>query len=282
MAKDHRPAFQFYPGDWMKSETRVLSLEARGAWIDLLCIMFEAPRRGYLEHKIGEKISNLQLARVLGIKEKKVENVLRELIDCNVCSVDDNGVLFSRRMVRDERVSQVRRECGSLGGNPILLNQEDNQTSNQNGSKTQANAKPKRKQNPTPSTSSSLSTAIPTTLDGVAKPQPRKARTTDLTAVQLERFERWYVEYPKKVSRGEAEKAWRALDPSDALTEEMIEAADIQKSWKQWRKDGGQFIPNPASWIRAKGWLDQEPEVDRMARMPTPEEDAAWTPYGDN
>jgi hypothetical protein len=29
----------------------------------------------------------------------------------------------------------------------------------------------------------------------------------------------------------------------------------------QWRKDGGQFIPNPATWLNQGRWDDQGPEV---------------------
>jgi hypothetical protein len=42
------PSFQFYPGDWMKDPAlRSVSLEARGLWIDMLCLLFESGRRGY-------------------------------------------------------------------------------------------------------------------------------------------------------------------------------------------------------------------------------------------
>ncbi len=50
MSASKLPAFQFYPGDWLKDPAvRSLPLEARGLWIDLLCIMHESDRRGYLE-----------------------------------------------------------------------------------------------------------------------------------------------------------------------------------------------------------------------------------------
>ncbi len=41
------PSFQFYPGDWMKDPAlRSVSLEARGLWMDMLCLLFESVRRG--------------------------------------------------------------------------------------------------------------------------------------------------------------------------------------------------------------------------------------------
>ena len=39
------PAFQFYPDDYMR-DTRILSLQGRGAWTDLLCIMWFSQEKG--------------------------------------------------------------------------------------------------------------------------------------------------------------------------------------------------------------------------------------------
>jgi hypothetical protein len=41
------PAFQFYPGDWIQN-TRILSLAAKGAWIDILCALWRSQTRGSL------------------------------------------------------------------------------------------------------------------------------------------------------------------------------------------------------------------------------------------
>ena len=125
------PSFQFYPGDWMKDPAvRSLTPAARGIWIDMLCLMFESPRRGHLENSQGKPVSPEKLARMLGVPAKQLQGLLEELEEEGVFSRTDEGTIFCRRMVRDEAFRSARAQCGKLGGNPSLrakplLNQED-------------------------------------------------------------------------------------------------------------------------------------------------------------
>jgi len=71
-----------------------------------------------------------------------------------------------------------------------------------------------------------------------------------------EQFEAWWAIYPRKRSKGDAEKAWRALHPDSELVERIMRATTRARTSRDWMKDAGEFIPYPASWLRAKGWLD--------------------------
>lgn len=75
----------------------------------------------------------------------------------------------------------------------------------------------------------------------------------------MDRFEDFYSAYPKKRNRGDAEKAWKAIKPDAELTKAIVEAVEVAKHRDDWRKEGGQFVPYPASWLRASGWLDSMP-----------------------
>jgi hypothetical protein len=98
------PSFQFYPGDWMKDpELRSVSLAARGLWIDMLSLMFECDRRGYLQLN-GKPVNADQLARMTGCSTGEVSHCLQELDDSGVFSRSDDGTIYSRRLVRDEKV----------------------------------------------------------------------------------------------------------------------------------------------------------------------------------
>lgn len=146
------PAFQFYPGDWMKDPSlRSCSLDARGLWIDMLCLMFESPVRGELRHANGKPITEQQLARICGAEILLIQNLTTELTDAGVLSVAEDGAILSRRMKRDEEIRKIRAEAGKKGGNPNLVNQ--------NASKSEANDNQSSKQNPTPSSSSSISSS---------------------------------------------------------------------------------------------------------------------------
>lgn len=70
-------------------------------------------------------------------------------------------------------------------------------------------------------------------------------------------FPRFWSDYPKKKSRGQALKAWLRLKPSEQLVTEILAAIGRAKTSDDWRKEGGKFIPHPATWLNAEGWLDE-------------------------
>lgn len=125
MPKDKRPAMQFYVGDWMKDpDLRACSLAARGLWIDMLCLMYESPRRGYLLVK-DRPASQQHIARMTGGSSEEVGALLKELEDAGVYSRSSDGAVFCRRMVRDEAVAARARANGQKGGNPVLVAKSD-------------------------------------------------------------------------------------------------------------------------------------------------------------
>ena len=70
-------------------------------------------------------------------------------------------------------------------------------------------------------------------------------------------FKKFWDTYPRKKSKGDAEKAWKQIKPSSELVEIIISKVVLLKSSQQWLQEGAQFIPYPATWLRAKGWEDE-------------------------
>ena len=125
---DRLPWMKFEPRSWMTEPgLRVCSLAARGLWTDMLCLMWDSPDRGRLI--IAERApSTAMIARLVGTTEQEVESLLAELDESGVLSRDDNGAIYSRRMVREEhdrsgirtRVANHRKrksEDGNASGN---------------------------------------------------------------------------------------------------------------------------------------------------------------------
>jgi hypothetical protein len=75
-------------------------------------------------------------------------------------------------------------------------------------------------------------------------------------------FNRFWSAYPKKVAKGEARKAWEKLKPNPELVEKMLQTLSWQTESDQWRRDDGQYIPNPASWLRGERWDDEPMKVE--------------------
>jgi hypothetical protein len=66
--------------------------------------------------------------------------------------------------------------------------------------------------------------------------------------------------YPRKVKRLDAVRAWlnaKHLPPIAGL----LAAVETAKASEDWRKDGGKFIPYPASYINGERWTDKPPEM---------------------
>lgn len=73
---------------------------------------------------------------------------------------------------------------------------------------------------------------------------------------QGERFERFWACYPRKVGKGNARKIFAKLKPSEEMLGRMILAVELAKQSPQWQRDGGQYIPYPATWLNQERWED--------------------------
>ena len=104
-------------------------------------------------------------------------------------------------------------------------------------------------------------TALPvTTLGGMqASPAPQKAAASarQKRPALTGAFDRFWVAYPRHQGKEAARKAWAKIRPDDALLAEMLAALERQRASDQWRKDGGQFIPLPATWLNGRRWEDE-------------------------
>ena len=70
------------------------------------------------------------------------------------------------------------------------------------------------------------------------------------------RFESFWSAYPKKVGKDAGRKAFEKRKVGDELLETMLAAIATQSKSPTWTKDGGQFIPNPATWLNDGRWMD--------------------------
>ena len=68
-------------------------------------------------------------------------------------------------------------------------------------------------------------------------------------------FDVFWQAYPKKKKKEDARKAWNTTRPN---IEDVLKALEWQKQSPEWFKQGGQFIPYPASWIRSHSWEDEK------------------------
>ena len=73
------------------------------------------------------------------------------------------------------------------------------------------------------------------------------------------RFDVFWANYPRKVGKEAARKAFSRLNMTNELLSQMLSAIKQQCASPQWTKDNGQYIPNPATWLNQGRWEDVLP-----------------------
>lgn len=116
-----------------------------------------------------------------------------------------------------------------------------------------------------------VDTDIDTDVDTDTDETPLDEQVADLNLDDLgdifkatpEDFDKFWFEYPKKKNKKAAIKAWGVMCKSKDCPElsVVLDAVKLQRASHDWTKEKGQFIPYPATWINAGGWMNEEPEV---------------------
>lgn len=69
-------------------------------------------------------------------------------------------------------------------------------------------------------------------------------------------FSAFWNAYPRKAGKGAAQKAFAKVRVSLDI---LLSALEAQKRSGQWNRDGGQYIPYPATWLNQRRWEDEPP-----------------------
>lgn len=152
------PAIQIFPGDWMRDNVAGCSPVAQALWLREMFVMHDAKPYGHLIEngspmrvetlirRCGFKLAETKKAseelQISGVPRVTGTDEYRELlratihtdegavtVDLSPLGVSVDGVIYSKRMVKDQRLRVIRKLAGKLGGNPYLVNQPDNQLS---------------------------------------------------------------------------------------------------------------------------------------------------------
>ena len=81
-----------------------------------------------------------------------------------------------------------------------------------------------------------------------------------------EAFLRFWEEYPNRVAKRDAIRAWQKLKPEAELVARIMQGLARWKQSDEWTRDNGRYIPHPATWINGRRWED-EVRGARMVRV---------------
>jgi len=102
VSKRSLPWLQFYPADWESDSIAGCSLAAQGLWLRMMFVMHTSRRYGCLEVE-GKPIPDEMISRRCGcVSVEDYRRLLAELFAAGVPSKTEDGVIYSRRMVRDQ------------------------------------------------------------------------------------------------------------------------------------------------------------------------------------
>jgi len=250
------PSFQFYPGDWLRDPgVRSLTRAERGDWIDLLSKLHEMPKRGYLSLDGINPISEKLIANMLSTKVKSGRALLDQFLRSGVLKTcSKTGLLYNKRMVDDERLLEVRRKSGELGGQA-----KGKQTPSKSLAKGKQKAsKPPSKTDPLHLLSSSSSS------------EEENKHTVGADAPLSVTFGLFWEQYPRKTKKETAWGQWKHLKPDKALRERIGMAVQTWKASDQWRRG---IIPHGSAWLHQKRWEDEVPKP-----IPNPQSAARASP----
>ena len=78
--------------------------------------------------------------------------------------------------------------------------------------------------------------------------------------IYMSDFDVFWSEYPKKVGKEAARKAWLKSNPDINI---VLNTLSWQKESNQWFVNNGKFVPNPATWINQHRWEDEQPREEK-------------------
>ena len=103
----------------------------------------------------------------------------------------------------------------------------------------------------------------------ILKTEVDKEEDTDKpTPLYSDSFIKFWNIYPRKIGKGAAYKSWKRKPKGKGISDIILNAVLSQKQSEQWKKDNGQFIPNPATWLNQRRWedegIDNRPKYERV------------------
>ena len=211
--------FKLYIGDYQR-DTAHLSVTEHGAYL-LMLQHFYATEKPLPVGKV--------LHRMLRAQDKSEREAI-DFIAGKFWTQTDAGLVNERaeqEISKAEHQRSVNKEIGKLGGRPKRKITES-------VSESVSESEPINNPNQTPDTRHQTNTP---------KPPP-------------DGFDDFWSAYPKKVGRPAAIKAFRSAKINGHLPEVLADIEDKAGS-EAWTKAGGQFVPNPATYLNQRRWEDQ-------------------------
>lgn len=246
MAKSKVRRVDYAPDEYIAGVGGVLRADEQGVyWMVCTLIMSEG-------HAI--EYDARRLAALCVLRPTDVRKIIDRLVQRGKLTLQTDGKLTQNRAQSEVEKSlnriQTAAENGSKGGRPSEKSKQNQQMEKPNG----LSGEKTNKQQTTSNDQQEEETIV--SFDQ----SPRAKRMAEL---DLEFSEKFWPAYPRKVSKGAAEKAYRAARKIATL-DEII--SGVNRYAKKRAGKEKEYTSYPATWLNAKGWTDDpEDSRDRQA-----------------
>lgn len=251
--------FRFYHEALDDPKVQRLSGDTFKAWINILCLASRNNPRGALP-----PVEDIGFA--LRVSTDAAQSIIDELVRVGLVDAGDDA-LEPHNWAERQRVSDTSNDRVARYRAKNRDNNDGNVTGNVTGNDDVTDVKRKcngleqnreeKKRTEPPKSPTGDETAPLTVIDGGRTPTPAERR-----------FDLFWKAYPRRTGKQAALKIWQRLRPDDDMTARMIEAVGMQKKSRDWQKDGGQYIPNPATWLNQGRWDDDPIFGEYEKRIP--------------
>lgn len=106
------------------------------------------------------------------------------------------------------------------------------------------------------------------TEDPTPTPTPKSKANKKPAEKPADGFDDWWKQYPKKVGKIDAQKAYKAAIKQGATLQALLDG--LQRHNANWKAANTErrYIPNPASWLRKGRWEDELDTPDSSQAAP--------------
>jgi hypothetical protein len=240
MPRPQRPWFRFYTEAINDPKLEELTPAQRWLWVTLLAVARESPQSGRLLRAEGVPWRSEALGRRAGLKAREAQEGLKEMEKVGLIAWDDCWVIprwRDRQFESDDvtaRTQRHRNDVGTTLERSISVPGNDVGTHQRTETDTENNNPP----------------LVPPVVD-VVEPAvgeiERRIRPSPIG------FEKFWEQYPRKIGKGAAKRAWTAAVRK--VGAEPLVAAAASYSRQREGQDA-KFTPYPATWLNREQWLD--------------------------
>ena len=226
-----RPWYKRFPSDFITG-TISLTLEEAGAYSYIIDLIHD---------RAGAIPDDPQwIARVCGCSTRKWKTIRERLIQAGKIE-EQNGYILSKRAVNDaENSAKEARNLAESGAKGGRKSSEKSVTSNKNNDLEEIPLKQSRTRS--------------------QKLEPEKKH---IDSDHDEHFETWWLQYPRKLNKAAARKAYPVAVKKSSHVELL---AAIMRLGPAMARGDPSFIPHPATWLNGERWHDDENSINPESR----------------